>query len=215
MYDEIMVSSADGTLLVSDLYKYNRYYDLQNNLNRNLRSLGEAEIALLDDRLTNMYNANSMLIGKNLGFMTTVDSRAVKSAINAIWCGDGKHYSSRIWTNKAELEERVKKGLIDCVARGASRDDLIKDLMYSFNVGFYQASRIARTELTYIQTKSTMDRYLEAGVEKVEYLAEIDNKTSDICRDTNGKEFLLKDLEIGVNAPPLHPFCRSCLIPVI
>ena len=35
--------------------------------------------------------------------MTTINDKAVKNAINAIWCGDGKHYSSRIWSNKAQL----------------------------------------------------------------------------------------------------------------
>lgn len=215
LYDEILDASADGTLLVSDLYKFNRYYDLINNLTKSLNSLGIKELDCMDKRLTNMYISNSNFISNKLGFMTTINDKAVKNAINAIWCGDGKHYSSRIWSNKAQLEERVKKGLVDCIARGASRDDLIKQLMNDFSVGFHQASRLARTELTYIQTRSTIDRYNEAGVEIVEFLAEIDSRTSDICKSMDGTQIFLKNIEIGVNAPPLHPFCRSCLIPVI
>jgi hypothetical protein len=33
LYDEIIVSAGDGSLLVSDLYKYNRYYKTLNVLN--------------------------------------------------------------------------------------------------------------------------------------------------------------------------------------
>lgn len=215
LYDEILDATADGTLLVSDLYKFNRYYDLINNLTKSLTRLGNKEIDCLDKRLIDMYNANSAVICNKLGFMTTINEKAVMNAINSIWCGDGKHYSNRIWSNKADLEERVKKGLIDCVARGASRDDLIKQLMKDFDVGFHQASRLAKTELTYVQTRSTIDRYTDAGVQKVEFLAEIDDRTSDICKSMDGTQMLLQNVVIGVNAPPLHPFCRSCLIPVI
>ena len=215
MYDEILTSTADGTLLVSDLYKYNRYYDLTNNLNRELTKLGFKELAIMDDRLVNMYQLNAQMLDNKLGFTTAINQNAIKSAINAVWCGDGRHYSDRVWRNKALLEESVKKGLVDCIARGVPRDELIKTIMAEFNTGFYQASRIARTELTYIQTRSTIDRYAAAGLEKVEFYAEIDGKTSDMCREKHEKEFPLNKLEIGVNAPPLHPFCRSCLLPVI
>jgi NAD+--asparagine ADP-ribosyltransferase len=70
--------------------------------------------------------------------------------MEAIWCQDGKHWSSRIWTNKSALQEKIKNGLVDCVARGVSKEELVKELMNDMNVGYYEAQRIARTELTFI-----------------------------------------------------------------
>ena len=43
----------------------------------------------------------------------------------------------------------------------------------------------------------------------------LDMKTSDICQELDNKVFLEKDRQVGVNAPPMHPFCRSTTAPVI
>ena len=40
-------------------------------------------------------------------------------------------------------------------------------------------------------------------------------KTSDICQELDNKVFLEKERQVGVNAPPMHPFCRSTTAPVI
>ena len=215
LYDEILASTADGSLLVSDLYKFNRYYDLINSLNANMNKLGLKEIEITEENLRNMYLTNAELIANELGFITNVNEKSVKNAIDAVWCQDGKHWSSRIWTNKASLQERVKNGMVDCIARGASKDELVRQLQKDMNVGFKQADRIARTELTYIQNQSTYDKYREAGVEKYRYLATDDSRTSEICSETDGKVFLLKDASVGVNYPPLHPNCRCTVLAVL
>lgn len=215
LYNELVASSADGTLLVSDLYKYNRYYDLLNNLNMNLRQLGQKEIELGNKTLTNMYHLNAQFIGDAFGFLPGVNEEYVKTAINAIWCRDGKHWSSRVWSNKAQLEEAVKNGLVDCIASGMGKDELVKNLMGNFSVGFNQANRIARTELNYVQNQATYDSYKQAGITKYKFLAYLDNDTSDVCRDNNNQTYLLSQAEVGVNYPPLHPNCRSTVLAVL
>lgn len=150
MYDEVLASTADGTLLVSDLYKYNRYYDLINSLNHNLQKLGYAEIEITEQHLKTMYIMNSALIGDYLSLGTGYSEESAKRCINAIWCADGKHWSSRIWNNKTDLQNRIEKGIMDCVSRGVSKAELVKDLRQNMNIGFNQADRIARTELSYV-----------------------------------------------------------------
>ncbi|MDU2281948.1 minor capsid protein, partial [Staphylococcus sp.] len=44
------------------------------------------------------------------------------------------------------------------------------------------------------------------------YVAKIDKKTSKICHSLNGKVFKVKDMMPGVNAPPMHPWCRSTTV---
>lgn len=215
LYNELLVDAENGTILQSDLYKYNRYFDLLNSLNNRLNKLGSKEIQLTEQVLTDMYNSNSQLITDELGFIKTVNEENVKSCINAIWCADGKHWSDRIWTNKSALQERVMNGLVDCIARGASKDELVKQLRSDMNVGFNQADRIARTELSFVQNQSVLNKYAEAGIQKYEFLAEIDDRTCDVCADMNGKIFYLKDATVGVNYPPLHPNCRSTTLAVL
>ena len=43
----------------------------------------------------------------------------------------------------------------------------------------------------------------------------MDSKTTKTCRSLNDKTFKVKDMVPGVNAPPLHPFCRSTVVPHI
>ena len=217
-YDEIIEASVDGTLLISDLYKYNRYYELMNVLNRSLNRLGQKEIEIYEDCFRQMYLTNSQLITDELGYYKSsqlfTDDNAIKRVIESVWCQDGKHWSSRIWTNKSALQERIKNGLVDCIARGVSKDELIKTLRDDMQVGFREASRIARTELTFVQNQSTLDKFREAGIEYYEFLAELDDRTSDVCREKNGQIFRVSEAQVGINIPPLHPNCRSTIVAV-
>lgn len=219
LYDEINIAKKNGTLLISDLYKFNRYYELMNALNSNLNKLGQKEIQIYGDSLKRMYLTNSQLIIDELGYYNGsgvyANENQIKTAINSIWCKDGKHWSSRIWSNKQALQEKIKDGLVDCIARGVSKDELVNQLRKDMNVGYYEAERIARTELTYIQNQSTYDKYKEAGIEKYEFLAELDSRTSEICRKTNGKVFRMDEAQVGLNYPPLHPNCRSTVLAVL
>lgn len=211
LYYELM--NTDGEILISDLYKFNRYYELMNNLNENLTKLGINEKVIIETTLTNFYLENSELIGNNINWLMPINDEVVKKAINSVWCSDGKHFSERIWTNMSLLEERIKDGLVDCVARGASKDELVKQLMKDFNVGYRQADRIARTELSYIQNKSTLDKYEQAGLEKYEVLAS--QADDEVCGDLDGKQFYLHEAQVGVNFPPFHPNCKCCILAVL
>ena len=53
------------------------------------------------------------------------------------------------------------------------------------------------------------------GVKKYKIVAVLDIKTSNICRELDGKVFDMKDFNIGITAPPFHPHCRSVAVPYI
>lgn len=211
LYNELV--NKDGVILASDLYKYNRYYELLGNLNAILRQLGEEEIAITDKLLTDFYIKNCEIIGKQINWVMPINQEQVRETVNAIWCQDGKHWSDRIWSNKAALEERVRQGILDCVATGAGKDELVKRLMSDFNVGFNQADRIARTELAYVQNKSALDKYEQAGVEKYKILA--NQADDDSCAPEDGKEYYLSEAQVGVNFPPFHPNCKCAILAVL
>ena len=85
--------------------------------------------------------------------------------------------------------------------------------MDDFNVGYNQANRIARTELSYIQNKSTLDKYEQAGIKKYKILA---NQADDeVCGGLDGKEFYLHEAQVGVNFPPIHPNCKCAILAVL
>lgn len=218
LYDEILDSKADGTLLMSDLYKYNTYYNSLNVMNQNLKKLGFKEQKILNNRLTTMYQVVSQITGNSIGFSPKFNQDACKIAVQKIWCQDGKHWSSRIWDNKTKLQATMEKGLMDCVARGLSRQELVKAIIQEMNLakqtGFYQADRLARTELSYIQNQATYDKFQEAGIEKYQFLATNDDRACEEDKELDGKVFLISEAQVGVNFPPIHPNCRCSILAV-
>lgn len=204
---------AGGVPTITDIYKYNRYYELLGLLNNDLKALGAKEVAITTTLLTDMYIKNKAIIGDGNMLLPT-SPREVEMVINKIWCADGKHWSSRIWTHKDELANKLRNGIVDCISRGVSKDELTKELMRIYGTEYYKADRIARTELNYVQNQSTLNRYKEMGVEKYKILSTHDGRTCDKCADLDGKIFPIDKAEIGVNFPPFHSNCRDTILAV-
>ena len=51
---------------MNDLYKYNRYFELMNNLNQRLVKLGGSEIKIMDERLVSTFENVQEIITKTL-----------------------------------------------------------------------------------------------------------------------------------------------------
>ena len=227
LWDKLQKESADGVIRPNDLYRYNRYYQVKNNLNERLKRLGLSEDKIYRRKFMNTYFDTQDMLSEYVAYLTkqpqmkstnsfTMEQQnAAEKVLESIWCSDGKHWSDRIWSNKNKLQDRIEKGLMDCISRGVSKDELVKTLMDDFGKGFSDADRIARTELTYVQNQAAKDRYEAAGIKKYQYLAEIDSRTSNICKELNGKEFNFTESSVGENMPPMHTNCRSTIIPVV
>jgi SPP1 gp7 family putative phage head morphogenesis protein len=56
-----------------------------------------------------------------------------------------------------------------------------------------------------------IETYRSNGYAKLRWVATMDDKTSDICRKRNGKEYSIDNLP----DIPAHPNCRCTLVPVI
>ncbi len=74
-------------------------------------------------------------------------------------------------------------------------------------------SRLVRTEVNYFSNQGTLEGLKAAGFTKYRFIATLDLRTSEICRKLDLKVFNIDEAEIGVNLPPLHPFCRSVIVP--
>ena len=138
--------------------------------------------------------------------------KRINQILSTNWSGTS--FSDTVWTNKQKLIASLDNVLTDQFIRQTSLRDATKALKERMDVGFSTAERIVRTESAYIVEQATAEAYTDAGVEKYEYIAVNDERTSDICEDLDGKVFLLSEMQVGVNAPPMHPNCRSTTAPV-
>ena len=149
-------------------------------------------------------------VGSNLA---KLDNRKVDAIIKRPWAQDGDSFSDRIWANKDKLVRNLHTELTQNIIRGESPQKAISSLSKTMEVSRSQAGRLIMTESAAISSVAQKDCLKELGVEKYEILATLDNVTSQICRDMDGKVFNMKDYEVGITAPPFHPNCRSTTVP--
>lgn len=147
------------------------------------------------------------------GVNTVLPDKVLKRLINQPW--SGANFSERIWGNTETLGKVLKQEIIQSFIQGISVKDLSDRIQNRFETDRKNTERLVRTELNHALNETTKLSYEEAEIEEYEYLAEIDGRTSDICRELNGQKFKMKDAKVGVNYPPMHPYCRSTTVPVI
>lgn len=170
----------------------------------------------LTDVYTGGYYRTAFEVQKGLGVgfsVSELDSKEINKVLSKPWASDGKTFSNRIWDNQRKLVNEVNDLLSQNVTRGLSVNESIKILSDKMNVSKHQAARLIITETAYFSSEATKDSYHELDVEQYEILASLDSKTSETCRNLDGKVFDLKDYQSGITAPPFHPYCRTTTVP--
>ena len=66
-------------------------------------------------------------------------------------------------------------------------------------------------EVTYLVNQERIQIFKYYGITKVIFKALIDERTTEECREMNGKVFDIDNLVLGENLPPLHYNCRSVI----
>lgn len=194
-------------VLVSDLYKSRRFYELLEYINKSLVSLGYKELKIVEEALLQTYTDALNTIDKNIPqelinykFLVP-DAIKPEQAIHQVWCLDGKEFSDRIWDNKAKLKTQLQKTLTDFVVQGKSNWSLAEALRENLQTNEYCAYRIVRTETCHLQNKAKTDKYQQLGFTHGRYLG---THCCDECKKLNGKVFTLEELSTLI---PHHPHC--------
>ena len=74
----------------------------------------------------------------------------------------------------------------------------------------YKARRVVRTESNYCINQAELKGMKDAGFDEYEFisLGEEAEDVCDTCDDLDGERFKISEAAVGVNCPPMHPFCR-------
>ena len=130
---------------------------------------------------------------------------------------EGHKWSTRLWSDMDVVRRHVQKTTRHVLLRGRHPYEFVKDLRKDTGATTYNMKRLLLTETARVQTLAAKRHMLEQHEPdaEYEYHAKIDSKTTKTCRGLNGKVFKVKDMQPGVNAPPMHPFCRSAIAPHI
>ena len=198
-----------------------RLESLKLQMQQQVENLYGYEIDLFDKLLSDIYidgyyrTGHMIQTGFGVGStFASIDPARVEKVLAKPWTPDGLNFSERIWgKHRPELVSRLHTGLTQSIIRGEDPQKLIDKISKEFNVSKSKAGNLVMTESAYFGNLGQQECYKELDVEMQQFCATLDTRTSEICREMDGKVFKSTDIQIGVNAPPLHCRCRSCMVP--
>jgi len=106
-------------------------------------------------------------------------------------------------------DTHIKDTLIEGYYAGESIPDLARRVSQAGKVSRNEGVRLARTITNDVYNMGHLDSYVGAGLDYGQINSHIDDRTSDICLDMDGKIFLLTELD----PPPYHMNCRTRVLP--
>lgn len=172
---------------------------------------------LMSDIYSDTFYKTAFEIQKGFGVATNfakLDKKVVDKILVKPWASDGSNFSERIWgSHRAQLVNKLHEGLTLNLIQGKPPDNLIKEIANTFEVDRKRAATLVFTEKAYFQSLAQHDSFKNLGIEEYEIVATLDTKTSEICREMDGRHFKLSDYQIGLTAPPFHPRCRTATAP--
>ncbi|AAC34398.1 minor head protein [Streptococcus phage Sfi11] len=175
-----------------------------------LLALSEGERKLTEDYLKNGYKS---LLDQTVPRGKTLE-KYMNTAVNANF--EGAKWSERIWNRQEKLRKLVKNEVTRALIRGENGLTIARKIRKYMDASRFEAERLAITEHARVQTLAQESIMKENGFEHFKLMPE--SRACDICKDI-GKEteknpVRIADMEIGTNAPPIHPYCRCAVVEV-
>lgn len=169
---------------------------------------------LLKAGVKNSFTQTAYTIENLNGFHTSfsmISQKDIEDVINLPW--SGKNYSNRLWANRTKLKDKVQEQIVQATIQGKDLRQCIKDVSATMEATREVTKRLINTEHAYACSQGDLKMYEEFGIDRYEYVATLDSKTSNICRELDGKVYKRNEAISGVNFPPMHPHCRSTTVP--
>ena len=197
-----------------------RLDSLKLQLQEQAEALHGAQTEALNSSLSEVYQrgyyhtAFELQKGMGVGWtLHELTDEAISKVLSRPWTLDSQTFSDRIWANKQALVNSVNTQLTQMIMRGAAPDKAIKAISDRFQVSKSQAGRLVMTESAAFANEARKDCFKDLGVEKYVIVETLDNETCGLCAQLDGKVYPMSEYQVGVTAPPFHPWCRGTTAP--
>ncbi len=201
-------------------YRIKRLENMQSQLDKLMNEVYKVEKDVSTDCYINSAfnayyrNVYNLQKGMKVAYQfDMLDPELIDSMLKSRW--SGKNYSNRIWDNTNALAESLKDEMLMGVLTNKTEKEMADTIMNKFAVGAYQARRLIQTESAAMTAFTDQQAFKDAGIEKEMFIAVHDSRTSQICQQHDRSIVEIAKAKVGVNVPPLHPNCRSHMIPYI
>lgn len=194
-----------------------RLDDIDKSINRLINAVASKERDAIDKTMRKVYESSyhhavyeaARMSGLDLQ-TGPIDEGALETILKKKW--SGQNYSERVWNNTQKVADALKEEFMIGALTGKTEKEMTDSINEQFLSGRNRARRLVRTESSYIHNEAHFQAYKDYGIEEYRFVATLDLRTSQICRERDGSVYRVNDKEIGVNAPPMHPWCRSTTI---
>lgn len=169
-----------------------------------------------DEILRDNYYHTIFDIQQFLGYGVSferISKNTLKALVEYPW--SGSNYSDKIWGNVDNFTKKLENTLTSGIIQGKSNQDMARELKKVTEGSYKNTIRLVRTETNFICSEATDKAYGEFGLDKYQFLATLDLKTSEVCRKLDRQVFKRSERKVGVNCNPMHPHCRSTTTPYI
>ena len=210
---------ADLLPVRESIYKLNRLEGLQTSIVLQQLKIGAIEQAKFREHFEKQALKYANYAAEQLGFGTNfyrIDSEMLQVVIGNPWC-NGKDFSERIWANREALAQTLQNEIANGLIRGEDYRTMSRILQQKFeNTSQKQAERLVFTEDTYLSNEAKIRPFeRNAAYTHYEYLCVEDHRTCETCRALSGQTFEISKRNAGLNFPPMHPWCRCTVMPVV
>lgn len=194
-----------------------RLDDIDKSINRLINAIASKERDEIEKTMRKVYESSyhhavyeaARMSGLDLQ-TGPIDEGALETILKKKW--SGQNYSERVWNNTQKVADAIKEELMIGALTGKTEKEMTDSINEQFLSGRNKARRLVRTESSYIHNEAHFQAYKDYGIEEYRFVATLDLRTSQICRERDGSVYRVNDKKIGVNAPPMHPWCRSTTI---
>lgn len=194
-----------------------RLDDINKSINKLINAIASKERDAIDKTMRQVYESSyhhavyeaARMSGLDLQ-TGPIDEGALETILKKKW--SGQNYSERVWNNTQKVADALKEELMIGALTGKTEKEMTDSINEQFLSGRNKARRLVRTESSYIHNEAHFQAYKDYGIEEYRFVATLDLRTSQICRERDGSVYMVNDKKIGVNAPPMHPWCRSTTI---
>lgn len=181
-----------------------------------LMSLAEGEEKLMREYLNTAYKAEmarGSLLDQSV-LKGNILAHAMETAVNTNF--EGAKWSERIWGRNEQLRQLVRTEVTRALIRGDNGLTIARRIRKHMDVSRTNAERLGITEHARVQTLAQQDIMKENGFEYFKLMPE--SRACSICKgigeETEKNPVRIADMEIGKNAPPIHPYCRCAVVEV-
>lgn len=122
-------------------------------------------------------------------------------------------YMERVDTSRLQSVSNITDMIPRFIAMGYTLDRCVSEIDKYINKRQNYDKAIVRTTADYTSNQAMFSVLDAVDLDSYVYIAVLDNRTTEQCRNLDGTVYKLSQAVVGVNLPPLHHNCRSTIGP--